>query len=53
MLVDFHRHPKSDKHTRPWVALPVFHLGDLDLGFFSYIRVQNDVISAILVSNIL
>jgi len=40
---DFHPHPKSNKHIEPWVALPVCHLGDLDLWFFSYTHIQNGV----------
>ena len=40
---NFHRHPKSNKHTGPWVSLPVCHLGNLDLWFFSYTCVQNGV----------
>ena len=34
---------KNYKHTGPWKSLPVCYLGDLDLRFFSYIRVQNGV----------
>lgn len=40
---DIYPHLKNNKHTGPWVFLPVCHLGDLDLRFFSYIRVQNAV----------
>ena len=40
---DFHPHLKSNKHTGPWISLPVCLLGDLDLWFFSYKHVQNGV----------
>ena len=40
---DFHPHLKSNKHTRPWVSLPVCLLGELDLWFFLYKHVQNGV----------
>ena len=38
---DFHPHLKSNKHTGPWISLPVCLLGDLDLRFVSYKHVQN------------
>ena len=40
---DIHPHLKNYKHTGPWVSLAVCYLGDLDLRFFSYIRIQNGV----------
>ena len=40
---DFHPHLKSNKHTGPWVSLPVCLSGDLDLWFFSYKHVHNGV----------
>ena len=40
---DIHSHLKNYKHTGPWVSLAVCYLGDLDLRFFSYIRIQNGV----------
>ena len=40
---DIHPLLKNYKHTGPWKSLPVCYLGDLDLRFFSYIRVQNGV----------
>ena len=35
---NFHRHLRSNKHTGPWVSLPVCLLDDLDLRFVSYTR---------------
>ena len=40
---DIHSHLKNYKHTGPWVSLAVCYLGDLELRFFSYIRIQNGV----------